>query len=85
MTDLLKKDTPFKWTKETQKAFKLLKEKLCTAPVLIFPDLEKEFSLYTDNSGYVIGYCLCQGPKGKENLVSYISRVLTANERKYST
>ena len=81
----MKKETPFKCTQETQKAFDLLKQKLCSAPVLIFPDLEKEFSLYTDSSGYAIGCCLCQGPKGKENPICYISRTLTANERKYST
>ena len=71
LTNLLKKETPFKWNEETQKAFDLLKEKLCTAPVLIFPDLEKEFTLYTDSSGYAIGCCLCQGPEGKENTVIF--------------
>ena len=47
--------------------------------------MEKEFTLYTNSSGYAIGCCLCQGPKGKENPVSYISRILTTNERKFST
>ena len=85
LTNLLKKDTPFKWTEETYKAFDLQKQKLYSAPALVFPDLEKEFSLHTDSSGYAIGCCLCQGPKGKENPVCYISRTLTAIERKYFT
>ena len=48
-TDLTKKDTPFHWT-DKQLAFDTLKQKLCEAPVLQYPDFEKTFTLITDAS-----------------------------------
>ena len=38
MTELLKKDTKFKWTEECEASFQELKKRLVTAPVLIIPD-----------------------------------------------
>ena len=38
MTELLKKDTKFKWTEECEASFQELKKRLVTAPVLILPD-----------------------------------------------
>ena len=37
MTELLKKDTKFKWTEECEASFKELKKRLVIAPVLILP------------------------------------------------
>ena len=38
MTELLKKDTPFVWTKECEESFQLLKQRLISIPILAFPD-----------------------------------------------
>ena len=43
MTELLKKDTKFKWTEECEANFQELKKRLVTVPVLIFPDIRKDF------------------------------------------
>ena len=43
MTALLKKDTKFHWTKECEASFQELKKRLTTAPVLILPDIHKDF------------------------------------------
>ena len=47
LTDLTKKDTPFHWTDKRQFAFDTLKQKLCKAPVLQYPDFEK--NIYINN------------------------------------
>ena len=50
MADLLKKDTKFKWTEECEASFQELKKCLVTAPVLILPDIRKDFQVYCDAS-----------------------------------
>ena len=43
MTELLKKEKKFAWTKECEDSFQELKQRLVTAPVLCLPDLQKDF------------------------------------------
>jgi hypothetical protein len=43
MNKLLKKNTPFEWTDKQQAAFDYLKERLTKAPILQYPDFDKEF------------------------------------------
>ena len=50
MTELLKKDTKFKWTEECEASFQELKKCLVTSPVLILPDQTKDFEVYCDTS-----------------------------------
>lgn len=83
--DLLKKDIKFHWTTDCQKAFDFLKNELCKAPILVFPDLTKEFLLFTDASGFAIGALLAQGSVKKNNPIAYFSRALRGAELNYST
>ena len=83
--DLLKKDAKFDWTTECQKAFEFLKDQLCKAPILIFPNFKEEFLLFTDASGIAIGALLAQGTIKKNNPVAYFSRALKGAELRYST
>jgi hypothetical protein len=48
MTELLKKETKFKWTSACEASFQELKKRLMTALILVIPDMEKSFSIYCD-------------------------------------
>eukprot|EP00253_Pinus_taeda_P003145 PITA_03145 len=50
----------FFWSEAQQKAFRELKDRLCTAPVLALPDLQQTFEVETDASDYAIGAALTQ-------------------------
>nr|GEV84838.1 reverse transcriptase domain-containing protein [Tanacetum cinerariifolium] len=60
MTRLLKKDTPFIFTKECVEAFQTLKRKLTEAPILIALDWDMPFELMCDASDFAIGVVLGQ-------------------------
>jgi len=85
LTSLLKKDVSFLWSNEEQLAFEILKSKLITAPVLIYPDFSKSFNLTCDASNYAISAILSQGPVGKDHPIAYASRTLNKCETNYST
>ena len=70
MTELLKKDTKFKWTEECEASFQELKKRLVTAPVLILPDQHKDYQVYCDASHRGLGVVLMQ----EGRVVSYASR-----------
>jgi hypothetical protein len=50
MTQLLKKETKFKWSLQCEEVFLTLKKLITTAPVLAQPDIEKLFDVYCDTS-----------------------------------
>ena len=68
-----------------QKAFESLKQALMTEPVLAFPDLNKQFHLYTDASDIGIGSELLQVHDGIPKPVHYFSCSLSKTQRKYPT
>ena len=65
---MAEKARPFIWTEECQHAFEKLKTQLTDAPILIYPDFEKEFIPDTDTSGSSIGAVLSQKKNGKERI-----------------
>ena len=52
---LTKKDVKWQWGVEQQKAFNELKKVFTTKPVLVAPDLDKEFRVEADASNYATG------------------------------
>jgi hypothetical protein len=60
LENILKKSEVFQWTPECDKAFDILKEKLNTTPILIFPNREKKFHVHVDASGISSGAILVQ-------------------------
>ena len=66
LTRLTRKDILFEWTKECQACFILLKEALCTHPILQYPDLDRPYVLFTDASKYGWAGVLTQ-PYGEIN------------------
>jgi hypothetical protein len=60
MTQLLEKETKFKWSPQCEEAFLTLKKLITTAPVLDQPDIEKSFDMHCDASGTSIGGVVMQ-------------------------
>ncbi|GJY43356.1 reverse transcriptase domain-containing protein [Tanacetum coccineum] len=56
--NILEKDTPFEFDDECQEAFKLLKEKLTCAPVIVSPNWNLLFELMCDASDFSVGAVL---------------------------
>jgi hypothetical protein len=50
----------FLWGKAQQQTFYDLSHRLCSAPVLSLPDLQKSFEIEIDASDYVVGVVLTQ-------------------------
>jgi hypothetical protein len=81
---LIRQDVSWKWTEECQKNFELIKEELTTAPVLAYPDLNKEFIMDTDAEDTVIGQILSQEHNNLLKVVCYGGRMLTPREINYT-
>lgn len=82
---LLKKNTPYIWSKDQHDAFEKLKTCLMTPPVLAYPNFEKPFILYTDASTFALGAILSQkNENNRECVIAYASRTLNKHERNYS-
>lgn len=75
---------PFVWGQEEQTAFDRLKERLTNAPVLVYPDPDKPYTLHTDASRKGIGAVLYQEVGGKLHPVAYASRSLSGAEKNYT-
>ena len=81
LTKLLAHDCKFKWTNQCDISFQMLKDTLCSAPILKYPDTTKLYTLYTDASKYGWAGVLTQSHTstvdGKEitmdHPVSYVS------------
>ena len=80
------KNIEWTWEEAQENAFSILKEALCTAPILAHPDWKKQFILGTDASGYQIGAVLSQlDEEGFERPIAFASRTLSKAEKNYST
>ncbi|GJV51993.1 putative reverse transcriptase domain-containing protein [Tanacetum coccineum] len=62
-------------------AFQLLKQKLCSAPILALPEGSEDFIAYCDASKKGLGAVLMQ----REKVISYASRQLKIHEKNYTT
>ena len=80
---LTKKDQPFVWTEETQRAFEMLRDALTLPPILAMPNDTGDFVLDTDASDQTIGAVLSQVQDGIERVIAYASRTLDKREVNY--
>lgn len=60
ITDLTKKTVAFEWLEKCQVSFDMLKEFLMSEPILVYPDPDKPYYLYTDASKYAWAGVLTQ-------------------------
>ncbi|GJX72891.1 putative reverse transcriptase domain-containing protein [Tanacetum coccineum] len=72
MTKLTQKKVKFEWSDKQEAAFQLLKQKLCSAPILALPEGSEDFIVYCDASIKGLGAVLMQ----REKVISYASRQL---------
>ena len=73
--DMTKKRATFSWTKKCDATFKLLKEKLIENPVLINPQIDKDYVIHCNASKYSYSGILQETRPGTEELapVAYFS------------
>ncbi|GJX08720.1 putative reverse transcriptase domain-containing protein [Tanacetum coccineum] len=80
MTKLTQKKVKFEWGDKQEAAFQLLKQKLCSAPILALPEGSEDFIAYCDASKKGLGAVLMQ----REKVISYASRQLKIHEKNYT-
>ncbi|GKA96705.1 putative reverse transcriptase domain-containing protein [Tanacetum coccineum] len=81
MTKLTQKKVKFVWGDKQEAAFQLLKQKLCSAPILALPEGSEDFIAYCDASKKGLGAVLMQ----REKVISYASCQLKIHEKNYMT
>ncbi|GKD47191.1 putative reverse transcriptase domain-containing protein [Tanacetum coccineum] len=81
LTLLTQKNKTYVWGDKQDEAFRILKEKLCNAPVLALPDGPDDFVVSCDASKQGFGSVLMQ--RGK--VIAYASRQLKKHEKNYTT
>ncbi|GJZ43071.1 putative reverse transcriptase domain-containing protein [Tanacetum coccineum] len=81
MTKLTQKKVKFDWGDKQEAAFQLLKQKLCSAPILALPEGAENFIVYCDASHKGLGVVLMQN----EKVIAYASRQLKIHEKNYTT
>ncbi|XP_057452670.1 uncharacterized protein LOC130744511 [Lotus japonicus] len=85
MTNLLEKDSPFIFYEACLSAFKLIKEKLVTTPVIVAPDWSLPFEIMCDASDIALGVVLCQRKDRVLYTIYYASKVLNEAQKNYAT
>jgi hypothetical protein len=83
LTRLTEKKRAFQWTPKVETTFQTLKEALCTAPILAYPQPGGKFIVDTDASNVGIGGVLSQVQDGQERVISYYSKTLSKAEKNY--
>nr|GFB01651.1 hypothetical protein [Tanacetum cinerariifolium] len=81
LTMLTQKNKTYVWGDKQDEAFRILKEKLCNATVLVLPDGPNDYVVYCDASKQGFGCVLMQ--RGK--VTAYASRQLKTHENNYTT
>ncbi len=85
LQELLKKSVHFRWGDEQEQAFINLKDALCKAPVLAYPDPDIPYVVDTDASNLAIGAVLSQVQDGEEKVIMYGSKAFSGSQRQWCT
>nr|GEW33387.1 putative reverse transcriptase domain-containing protein [Tanacetum cinerariifolium] len=80
MTKLTQKAIKFDWGEKEENAFRLIKQKLCSAPILALPEGSEDFVVYCDASHKGLEAVLMK----REKVIAYASRQLKVHERNYT-
>ncbi|GJP64605.1 hypothetical protein CLOP_g21580, partial [Closterium sp. NIES-67] len=74
LTNVLKKNTPYKWEPKHQDAMEQLKQALTSAPVLILPDPERDYVIEANASDQAVGAVLMQDQGNGLQPIAYLSK-----------
>jgi transposase InsO family protein len=77
------KNKSLNWEDRHTNSWSKLKELLCKAPILSFPQSHGEYILDTDASQKSVGAVLSQIQNGQEKVISYASHALSKHEMQY--
>ncbi|GKA09750.1 putative reverse transcriptase domain-containing protein [Tanacetum coccineum] len=80
-TKLTQKGINIDWGEKEENTFQLIKQKLCSAPILALPEGSKDLMVYCDASHKGLGAVLMQ----REKVIAYASRQLKIHEKNYPT
>lgn len=82
--ELTKLNKPFTWSARANEAFENLKIKLLSPPILRHPNLNKDFIIFSDSSGFSVGCTLAQKDDNNQTYaIAYASRKLNNHEIHY--
>ncbi|MFW5438972.1 Ty3/Gypsy family RNase HI domain-containing protein, partial [Paenibacillus apiarius] len=81
LTQLTRKEQPFIWSEECDRAFQELKFRLTSAPILTVSNDSGGIKIYCDASGTGLGGVLTQ----RDKVVAFTSRRLKPHEKNYPT
>ncbi|GKD49011.1 putative reverse transcriptase domain-containing protein, partial [Tanacetum coccineum] len=81
MTKLTQKNVKFDWGEKEEAAFQLIKQKLCSTPILALRKGSANFIVYCDVSHNGLGAVLMKN----EKVIAYVSRQLKIHEKNYTT
>ncbi|XP_055814643.1 uncharacterized mitochondrial protein AtMg00860-like [Solanum dulcamara] len=83
LSKLLEKEMKFVFVKACLKAFKELKEKLVSIPIIISPDWKQPFVVMCDVSGVALSVMLGQRHEKILHPIYYASKALNVDQRNY--
>ncbi|GKF67794.1 putative reverse transcriptase domain-containing protein, partial [Tanacetum coccineum] len=81
MMKLTQKSVKFDWGEKAEVAFQLLKQRVCSAPILALPEGSENFVIYYDASHKGLGAVLMQ----RDKVIACASRQLKVHEKNYTT
>lgn len=85
MEQLLKKDATYGWNEECNKILETLKEKMASAPILVFLKWNVKFHVHVDASCIALGAVLTQpGAEGLDHPITFTNCKLSKVENNYS-
>ena len=85
LNNMLRKDATLEWTVEAKQSFETIKEALTKAPVLISPDFNKDFIIFSFALEHTIAAVLLQNNKqGYKQPIAFFSKSLRDATLKYN-
>jgi hypothetical protein len=85
LSNLTRKRIPFVWTQVEENAYLEIKNTLLNAPILAYPDFDKNFIITTDASNIGCGAMISQMHGPIERAISFASKSFTKGEANKST